>query len=479
MNVVASTRIIGAVVALAGTVLAAGSASAADLPARVYTKAPPMVVQAYNWTGFYIGVNAGVGFGRSKTDLAVPGLGDPTSRVGGLGGLGGGQIGYNWQYGNLFGLGNIVLGLEADIQGAGLEDNRTCAFFCAPGSGAAINQKLDWFGTARGRLGLATGPVLSYVTGGFAYGEVKTTITDLTGATVPATFSKNRSGWTIGSGVEAALGGNWTGKIEYLYVDLGTQRGINTAVPYTFSSQLREHIFRVGLNYRIGGVGLYAPEPVANWSGVYLGGNVGGATALNRSNLSSPGLFNEKFNLAPDGFIGGAQIGYNWQAGAWVYGLETDFQGSTQKDDKACEFSCSLAAPARFAAFNQKMQWFGTVRGRVGYSVGSSLFYATGGFAYGNVKTDVAGAVLGTAFAQSFSRTRTGYAVGGGMESPFDLFGLFGKNWTSKTEYLYVDLGRSTDAITGTGLTFSTRAQEHIFRTGLNYHFNTPVIAKY
>ncbi|MFG3756902.1 hypothetical protein, partial [Klebsiella pneumoniae] len=66
--------------------------------------------------------------------------------------------------------------------------------------------------------------------------------------------------------------------------------------PYTYTSQVREHIFRAGLNYRIGGAGLYAPEPLANWSGVYLGGNVGGATALNRSTLAAAGLANEKFN---------------------------------------------------------------------------------------------------------------------------------------------------------------------------------------
>ncbi|WP_315838389.1 outer membrane protein [Bradyrhizobium prioriisuperbiae] len=460
-------------------VAGAGAASAADLPARVYTKAPPMLVQAYNWTGFYAGVNAGVGFGRSKTDLAVPGLGDEHSRLGGLGALGGAQIGYNLQTGNFLGLGNIVFGVEADIQGADLQDNRTCYYFCAPGAGAAINQKLDWFGTARGRVGIASGPVFSYFTGGFAYGNVKTTITDLSGLTAPSTFSSTRTGWTIGSGVEAALGGNWTGKVEYLYVDLGTQSGINTAVPYTYSSEIREHIFRAGLNYRFGGTGVYAPEPVANWTGFYIGGNGGGATALNKSSLQD-GAVNEKFNLSPDGYFGGAQIGYNWQAANWVWGLEADIQGGSLKDNFACLNSCDVAT-STLIAFNQKMEWFGTVRGRLGYSVGSSLFYATGGLAYGNVKTQLSGANgPGIPIDESFSHTKVGYAVGGGIESPFDLFGWFGKNWTSKTEYLFVDLGKSTDSVSAVpGLTFTTHAQEHMLRTGLNYHFNSPVVAKY
>ena len=455
-------------IAAAVAVAAVTSAQAADLPARTYTKAPPLVVQAYNWTGFYVGVNAGVGFGRSKTDING-GIFDPRSRVGGLGGVGGGQIGYNWQYGNFLGFGNVVLGLEADIQGAGLNDNRTCTLVCAAGAGVNVNQKLDWFGTARGRIGVATGPVLSYFTGGFAYGNVKSRVTDFTGV-INDSFSSTRTGWTIGSGVEAALAGNWTGKIEYLYVDLGTQRGVGTLGAYTFNSQVREHIFRAGLNYRIGGTP-YAPEPVANWSGWYVGGNGGSGTALNKSSIQGANL-GERFNLSPDGYFGGVQAGYNWQAGAIVYGLEADIQGGSLKDDYACGVTCTANA---FVSYNQKMNWFGTVRGRVGYSVGSTLFYATGGFAYGGVKTDLN---FSNVLVASYSKTRTGYAVGGGIESPFDLFGLFGKNWTSKTEYLFIDLGKSTDTV-AVGTTFTTRAQEHTLRTGLNYHFNTPVVAKY
>lgn len=457
--------------ALLGT---AAGAQAADLPVKapVY-KAP--VAQVYDWTGFYFGANAGLGFGRSATTVFGP-FGTEQARLGGLGALGGVQAGYNWQFGSLFGFNNVVLGLETDIQGADLNDDRTCGIAAPLPTCASYNQKIDWFGTVRGRIGLATGPVLSYFTGGFAYGNVKTTVNDaLLG---PSTFENTRTGWTIGSGVEAALGGNWTGKVEYLYLDLGNQSGV-TAAGTAFSSDVRAHVFRVGANYRIGGTGVYAPAPVANWAGFYGGLNAGGATALNRSSVAVTGTPTELFNLSPDGFIGGGQIGYNLQAGSFVYGLEADFQGSTLQDSRNCLLTCG---PFGVANFDQKLQWFGTVRGRIGYSLGSTLFYATGGLAYGNVKTRVQEALL---FAGSidatFERTRTGYAVGGGIESPFQFLGLFGPNWTSKTEYLYVDLGRATDAYSVGGLdhVFTTRVEEHIFRTGLNYHFNTPVIAKY
>lgn len=457
--------------ALIGTTV---GAQAADLPVKApYYKAP--VAQVYNWTGFYLGVNAGVGMGRSNTNLIDLGIGGvESSRLGGQGALGGGQIGYNWQYGNLLGFSNVVLGLEADIQGSGFRDSRTClgAGDCAL-VGTQFDQKLGWFGTVRGRVGLATGPVLSYFTGGFAYGGANTAVNIIGAPATSSSVSNTLTGWTIGSGIEAALGGNWTGKIEYLYLDLGNQSG---GVPglYAYGSDIREHIFRVGLNYRIGGTSLYAAAPAANWAGLYGGLNAGGATALNHSSLATLGTpFIEKFNLSPDGLMGGVQVGYNLQSANWVYGLEADFQGSNQQDNRVCVMSCSAIA----TVYDQKMQWFGTLRGRMGYSVGDSLFYATGGLAYGNVKTRIQTGAADLTFDQ----TKTGYAVGGGVESPFDLFGLFGRNWTSKTEYLFVDLGRTTDTFTSGGNDFATssKIQEHVFRTGLNYHFNSPVVAKY
>jgi outer membrane immunogenic protein len=455
------------------------SAQAADLAVKApYVKAP-FVAPVYNWTGFYFGINGGIGNSRDYTQLShtAAGLpGDPVSFVGGFGGVGGAQIGYNWQYGDLIGLGNLVLGLEADIQGAGLQDKSTCAFFCQPGSGFLINQKLDWFGTARGRAGIATGPVLSYITAGYAYGGVSTTITD-TSIPQAATFSGTRGGWTWGTGVEASLGGAWTGKLEWLTIDLGTQTGVNLVSAYNFRSEIRENIFRAGLNYRLGGVDV--PVPVRDWTGFYLGGNATLASALNRSTLTSvaPAIVNESFNLSPNGFIAGGQLGYNWQSSNWVFGLEGDFQGSSQRDSNVCQLGCSLVGP--LAVFNQKQDWLATGRGRLGYSVGSSLFYATGGVAYGDIKTAITGTAGGAPINVAFAHTKTGYAVGGGIETPLSLFGWFGRNWTTKTEYLYVDLGRTSDVIPGLNATFTTHAQEQLIRTGLNYNFNTPVIAKY
>lgn len=441
-------------VALLGTAV---SAQAADLPVKAPYYKAPAIEAVYDWTGFYAGVNAGVGLGRNRTQSFAPGYSD-SHYLSPLGAVGGGQIGYNWQT-NSF-LGPIVFGIEADIQGADMTDDRTNIL------GDTYNQKLDWFGTVRGRVGLVTGPTLSYVTAGYAYGNINTSGV-VNG--VPFAFNGGRSGWTWGSGVEAALGGNWTGKIEYLYLDLGDRTDVFGA--QALQSEFHENIFRVGLNYRIGGNSNYTPVVAANWTGFYIGGNFGSGTARNRSTLTNlstgtSGLF----NVAPDGVNGGLQAGYNWQAGNWVYGLEADIQASAQEDNKTC-LNCGI--PGSSTDINSKLPWFGTVRGRLGYSVGPSLFYATGGFAYGGVKTAINDV--------SFSDTRTGWTVGAGIETPFTLLGLFGPNWTSKTEYLYVDLGKATTDFTLGAVPgeYTSRVQEHIFRTGLNYHFNSPVVAKY
>ena len=484
-------RILAGAAALLGTAV---SAQAADLAVKApYLKAP--VAMVYDWTGFYVGVNAGVGLGRDYTRMAIPaGLSFEASYLTPQGGLGGAQIGYNWQTKSF--LGNLVFGVEADFQGTDMRDSFSCLIGCLPAQNNNFNQRLDWFGTVRGRVGIATGPVLTYVTGGYAYGSVKTTYTETLPPGGPANTgafasNQNRGGYVLGSGVEAALGGNWTGKIEYLYMNLGDRIDLFplNGFAHAMSTDIRENIWRVGLNYRIGGNSNYVTPPPANWSGFYLGGNFGGGTARDRTSytLAAVGTSTELFTLSPDGFNGGIQAGYNWQAGNWVFGLEADIQGSTQRDNRACVQTCNpFAAPIIFAAYDASLPWFGTARGRVGYSVGSTLFYATGGYAYGSVKTKIAAAFLGAPVSAEISNTRGGYTVGGGIETPFSFLGIFGPNWTSKTEYLYVDLGTSTGSfnipvvggpvVTATN---STTVREHIFRTGLNYHFNSPVVARY
>ncbi|MBR0780533.1 outer membrane protein [Bradyrhizobium iriomotense] len=255
--------------------LLATNAMGADLAARPYVKAPPMVAAVYNWTGFYVGGNIGYSWGRSRDDstLTTPAgvaLFASSDRANMDGVIGGGQIGYNWQ------TQNWVWGLEADIQGSDQKGSRafTCptgvctppfgVLFVAPGPAVPVtlDQKLSWFGTVRGRVGiLATPTVLFYGTGGLAYGEVKTTETIGAAAAV---FSNSdvRVGYTVGAGVEGVISGNWTAKLEYLWMDLGRTRGsFTTAIgalgggvlTSNYSSRITDNILRVGVNYKFGG----------------------------------------------------------------------------------------------------------------------------------------------------------------------------------------------------------------------------------
>jgi len=244
---------------------AATGALAADLPAKapVYTKAPVYVDPVFDWTGFYVGGNLGYSWGRSSDTSTVTNTlgvvtftGSDKSNLDGI--VGGGQIGYNWQ------MQSWLFGLEADIQGTGEKGSRS---FLVPFQNVFINappppvpytleQKIDWFGTVRGRIGvLATPKVLLYATGGLAYGDVHSNET--VGVTTPLTFGSSNThvGWTLGAGIEGAIGGNWTARLEYLYVDLGTVSG-SFAVPVgisTYSSHITDNILRVGINYKFGG----------------------------------------------------------------------------------------------------------------------------------------------------------------------------------------------------------------------------------
>jgi outer membrane immunogenic protein len=271
-------------IAIAGfaSLVAATSAFAADLP--VYTKAPA-VVAVYDWTGPYIGTNLGYSFGRGSTDGNVTGTQNvsvfrtagptlvtsvttalPTlpliGRADVNGFIGGGQLGYNWQREKW------LFGLEGDIQFSnerGSGDVCTVAGCPAGSTVFTRDYKLDWFGTARGRVGfLPAERILLYATGGAAYGNFSGS-----SWTLPldiGTWSSLRVGWTVGAGVEAALGDNWSVKFEYLYMDLGhvagssatnttVAGGATTVLSYLFNTRFTDSIARVGLNYRFGGPG--------------------------------------------------------------------------------------------------------------------------------------------------------------------------------------------------------------------------------
>jgi len=291
----------------------AGPAIAADLPRANYYQPPAAYVAPFSWAGFYLGGN--VGYSRGKDDLnvggfdvngvAIPGTTAASLKPAGI--IGGLQAGYNWQASSSW-----VWGLETDFQWSGQKDSligtgavssTNCFGDASPpcsltGTGTGtLAAKIDWLGTLRGRLGFAADRMLFYGTGGLAYGRVKTfgaasftgTFTDSSGGTCDvggagcpasgsAAFSDSRTklGWTLGAGIEGAISpaSNWTWRVEYLYVDLGTA---NATAPFSSSvsvpgvpltqtisgsgsssAHVTDQIVRFGVNYKFGGDALAA-----------------------------------------------------------------------------------------------------------------------------------------------------------------------------------------------------------------------------
>ena len=260
---------------------ATAPALAADLPYKAPPPAPVMI-PVVNWTGFYVGINGGYSWGKAGRELSffnpltgiqiIPPVGSGATSDSNLnGGLFGGQLGYNWQSGNW------VFGFETDAQWTGQRGSAsrlcgvlaTAAGACLPGvalgTSAAVEQHLDWFGTFRGRAGvLVTPSTLLYMTGGAAYGSLNTdiTVTSITPLGLPVSVTRSgessKFGWTIGGGIESKLsmfGNNWSGKLEYLYMDLGTVEsttGIGTGVLIgtNLSTRVTDSIFRAGINYQ-------------------------------------------------------------------------------------------------------------------------------------------------------------------------------------------------------------------------------------
>jgi len=240
-----------------------------------------------------------------------------------------------------------------------------------------------------------------------------------------------------------------------------------------------------------------APVAVPNaWSGFYGGVNAGwvgstgntitfsgtdtGASGL--GSMLADGVIPSSINLGYNGFLGGGQLGYNWQRGNWVFGLEGDIDWVSAKSSGTfpdCPLPpppVGLAPPLTLNA-TRELDWLGTVRGRIGYTpVAPFLVYATGGLAVGEHKlgiglSDPTASPVANLFNETLS-TSAGWTVGAGAEW------MFARQWSLKAEYLYVDLGDINSTINyayppvnTSSLTASVHDRDNIVRGGINYHF--------
>lgn len=228
---------------------------AADLPARAPAPAPVYAAPVFSWTGFYVGVNGGYAGDKFRYPFGGDIRGRPyagKATVNSSGFLGGVTAGYNYQFAR-----NWVVGIEADYDWGNVEGKVGLTAAVGPfAAGLKAGSQLDNLGTVRARLGYSFDRALVYATGGWAYGQVKSSLTagivGVGGIGLSKTVDAN--GWTVGAGIEYALTNNFSLKTEYLYVDLGKDNLYTADYGRLGSARLdvdtRAHIVRAGLNYR-------------------------------------------------------------------------------------------------------------------------------------------------------------------------------------------------------------------------------------
>jgi outer membrane immunogenic protein len=394
-----------------------GAAFAADVPARgpVYAKAPPA---GFSWQGQYIGIHGGYAWANNEVNIAgVVGEINPSGGVFGL------QIGYNHHLSR-----HWVVGYEVDVSFADLNETALVGGVITP-------FEINVFGTARARLGYATGPWLFYATAGMAWAN-----TDLRGVAGVASFERPHVGYAIGAGIEYALSQNWSAKIEYLYADLGETNSVINAAP--INTDLTLSVVRLGLNYRFANWGpvpaqaqfTKAPVQVAGWTGPYVGIH-GGYGWGSFDTLAGAVAQSQE----PKGGFGGIQSGYNWQLSRnWVIGVESDSSwGSISQN--AGGISVDIDA-------------MGTVRARLGYAMNNLLFYGTGGLAWAHADS--------ATFVAVRDQFYLGWTAGVGVEYAFN------QRWSLKAEYLYADYGTINDF---NGAAVNASLDVSTVKIGLNY----------
>lgn len=230
--------------ALAGLALARSAALAADLneqPPSV--SAPPArasLPSIPTWTGFYVGINAGLRADKFELPYQV-GAASGNLSVNTDRGIGGVQVGYNWQFWRRW-----FVGLEADLDGSDIEQVRD--YTSSPIGTITAGTNLDWFGTVRPRLGFAVTPTaIVYLTGGWVFGHTTSTVTTMAGI---SSFTDYDSGWARGGGLEYALTDWLSFKTEYIYLNLG--RSTFSSPPLSIRSKMIAHMLRAGLNFKLG-----------------------------------------------------------------------------------------------------------------------------------------------------------------------------------------------------------------------------------
>jgi len=402
-----------------------------------------------------------------------------------------------------------VTGFEIDLSAADIKGNSNTGAFAFPGvvtGTLALDEKVKYLGTVRGRLGwLPTDTVLLYGTAGLAWerferGRTESLTTAEGTETERAVSPSDRFGWVAGAGGEVMLGSsNWIGRLEYLHYDFGrinsdstfasSQPGQSISGTITAGRQTID-VVRAGASYKFGpevaavaaAPAMYAKAPrmppaLQTWAGFYFGAHAGYGW---KDNDFSTNFFDDAFigGISSRGWLGGGQAGYNWQYARAVAGLEID--GSATGIKGSSLTSLTVTSGSRTETLSDNVKYLGTVRGRLGWTpAGNWLLYGTGGLAWERVhRSSFEVITFGGDTATSTNDgplDHFGWAAGAGVESF-----IGSSNWVARLEYLHYDFGTvestriTTSTVAGTPPLLADRGGRQTIETvraGVSYKF--------
>ena len=413
--------------ALASTVAFSGAARAADL-----------VAGGPDWTGFYIGAN--VGGGAVVNNIELPGLGAGNlNGIGGEGWLGSIMAGYNHQ------MNSIVFGIQGDV---GYNDLGTELNIVGTN---VIDAQQGLVASVSARLGLLVTPeTLAYVIGGYSYSEYETEVS-LFGPSI--SFDETYDGYHIGGGLETMISPHAKVRVEYRYTSYGGEDwdtgGFLNVEPST-------HTGSVGLAWNFGGgdssstpAAGYVASGESDWTGFYIGANVGGGAVVN--NIELPGLGAGNLNgIGGEGWLGSIMAGYNHQMNSIVFGI----QGDVGYNDLGTELNI-----VGTNVIDAQQGLVASVSARLGLLVTpETLAYVIGGYSYSEYETEVS--LFGPSI--SFDETYDGYHIGGGLET------MISPHAKVRVEYRYTSYG-GEDWDTGGFL--NVEPSTHTGTVGLAWNF--------
>lgn len=383
-----------------------------------------------SWDGYYIGVNAG--YLRANASWS-DNFGFTTGDFSGSGTAIGLTAGKNRQRGRW------VYGIEGDLSLAELRAE-SFALACFP---ISCRSDLTSLATLRGRLGYLYAPDL------LVFGTAGAAAAGLDHGNFFFSSAKNTAfGFTVGAGVEKRIAPQWTVKAEYLFVHIGGNEACSASLCLVSveNDKFQAHVFRVGLNRHFGQSSPVTMPPASQnrWTGFYAGAFTGYARA-DTEYVFPLGATTGRFD--GDGMLGGVNLGYNWQNGRWVYGVEGDA-------------SFVAVKASFFGALETEISQLFTLRGRAGYLVmPGTLLFASGGVAAAPMKFSLFG--LGTASSLEFAPV-----VGAGLEVRLS------GNWTVKGEYLFAAFGSADPCgVLCAGLVSSDYLNLSQLRVGINRYF--------